>query len=118
MINNMNFGEAIAALKAGYKVSRSGWNGKEMYLTLIRAGNAMHQGFPMQDCIGMKTANGLMQPGWLASQADMLSGDWTSDQPVRDDIQGAEDFSLLRTEKGQVITGAIETDSGIVLTEG
>ena len=36
----------------------------------------MWKGFPMQDCIGMKTADDKMQPGWLASQADMLAEDW------------------------------------------
>lgn len=30
----------------------------------------------MQDCIGMKTADNKMQPGWLASQIDILSEDW------------------------------------------
>ena len=72
----MNFGEAIAALKAGKKVAREGWNGKGMWLVLIRAGNAMSHGFEMQDCIGMKTATNVMQPGWLASQNDMLAEDW------------------------------------------
>lgn len=71
-----NFSEAIALLKQGHKVARAGWNGKGMYITLIPAGNAMFQGYPMQDCLGMKTANDLMQPGWLASQNDMLSEDW------------------------------------------
>lgn len=51
-----------------------------MWLVLIRAGNAMHRSaagaFDMRDCIGMKTADGAMQPGWLASQADMLANDW------------------------------------------
>lgn len=77
----MNFGEAIEALKRGERVQRSGWNGKGMWLVLIRAGNAMHTstagGFDMQDCIGMKTAQGAMQPGWLASQPDMLAEDWS-----------------------------------------
>ncbi|MEG0380556.1 MAG: DUF2829 domain-containing protein [Kurthia sp.] len=72
----MNFGKALEVLKNGGKVAREGWNGKGMYLTLIPAGNAMFQGYPMQNCIGMKTANNLMQPGWLASQADMLAEDW------------------------------------------
>ena len=72
----LNFGEALEALKNGEKVQRIGWNGKGMYITLIKAGNAMHDGFDMQDCIGMKTANNLMQPGWLASQNDMLAEDW------------------------------------------
>jgi hypothetical protein len=76
----MTFGEAIEALKSGKRVCRAGWNGKGMWLVLIRAGNAMHTShagsFDMQDCIGLKTAAGVMQPGWLASQADMLSEDW------------------------------------------
>jgi hypothetical protein len=72
----MSFGQALDLLKLGSKISRLGWNGKRMWLVLIPAGNAMHFGYDMQDCIGMKTANDEMQPGWLASQADMLSNDW------------------------------------------
>jgi hypothetical protein len=76
----MNFGEAIEAMKAGKRVARAGWNGKGMWLVLILAGNAVHRSrageFDMQNCIGMKTAQGGMQPGWLASQADMLAEDW------------------------------------------
>ena len=72
----MNFGQAIEALKIGKKVARKGWNGKDMFLILIPAGNAMYCGYDMQDCIGMKTANGVMQPGWVASQNDMLAEDW------------------------------------------
>ena len=71
----IDFGKAIEELKVGKKVARKGWNGS-MYITLIPAGNAMHQGYNMQDCIGMKTANNEMQPGWLASQPDMLAEDW------------------------------------------
>jgi hypothetical protein len=31
----MNFGSALEALKSGMKVSRSGWNGKKMWLSLV-----------------------------------------------------------------------------------
>lgn len=76
----MNFGEAIEALKKGERVARKGWNGKGMWLVLILPGSPMHTflvgSSDMQPCIGMKTAPGTMQPGWLASQADMLSDDW------------------------------------------
>jgi len=76
----MNFGDAIEALKRGERVARQGWNGKGMWLVLIHPGNAMHRSnggsFDMQPCIGMKTAANVMQPGWLASQADMLADDW------------------------------------------
>ncbi|CAH0531858.1 hypothetical protein CTH30272_04106 [Allocatenococcus thiocycli] len=36
---------------------------------------------------------------------------------LRDAIQQAEQFGLLRTESGQVITGAVSSEDGIVLTE-
>lgn len=76
----MDFGQALTALKSGKRVSRSGWNGKGMWLILIKPGNAAHASaagtFPMQPCIGMKTATGDMQPGWLASQTDLLAEDW------------------------------------------
>jgi len=35
----MNFGQAIEALKAGKLVTRSGWNGRGMYLWLLPAAN-------------------------------------------------------------------------------
>lgn len=77
----MDFGFAIKALKEGKRVHRAGWNGKGMWLVLINPGNAMHTsqagGFDMQPCIGMKTATNVMQPGWLASQPDMLAEDWS-----------------------------------------
>ena len=34
MNENLNFGDAIKALKEGKKVARKGWNGKNMYLWL------------------------------------------------------------------------------------
>ena len=73
----MDFGDALRNLKAGTKVARKGWNGKGLYITLIPAGNAMHQGYDMQDCLGMKTVKNEMQPGWLASQTDLLANDWS-----------------------------------------
>ena len=80
--SGMSFGLAIEAMKKGKLVARSGWNGKGMWIVMIHPGNAMYTkvgtvgAFPMQPCIGMKTADGNMQPGWLASQADMLADDW------------------------------------------
>jgi len=65
----MTFGVALERLKLGRKIARSGWNGKGMHLYLTR-----FEGF--EPCIVMHTAQSLEQPGWLASQADMLSDDW------------------------------------------
>ena len=65
----MTFGDAIEALKGGRFIARKGWNGKGMYLYLHI--------FPGYDpCIVMYTAGKTHQPGWLASQADILANDW------------------------------------------
>lgn len=91
----MNFGEAIEALKHGARVSRSGWNGRGMWLVLLEPGgevlsNVGHlgrasdpdDGYPVLPCIAMKTAGGELCPGWLASQSDMLAEDWTEFEPL------------------------------------
>lgn len=65
----MTFGDAIFELKDSKKVARKGWNGKGMYLYLHT-----FEGF--LPCVVMVTAQGLHQPGWLASQPDILSDDW------------------------------------------
>ncbi len=76
----MAFGLALEAMKKGKKVARAGWNGKDMWLTLIE-GDA----YTLRDVfevdgkllpwIGMKTAGDDIVP-WLASQTDMLAEDW------------------------------------------
>ena len=75
----MTFGDAIAALKAGKRVARAGWNGKGMWLLLIENYQVgFHpdlKGLKLLPWIGMKTADGGFVP-WLASQTDMLSEDW------------------------------------------
>ena len=71
---SMTFGEALERLKEGQRVSRAGWNGKGMYLIL-----ETFKGFDdpaFEPCIVMFTADKKYQPGWLASQADMLAEDW------------------------------------------
>lgn len=83
MINS--FSQALDALKQGKKVSRTGWNGKGMFLYLVPGGE-----FPTRTdiakqefgdtveygpYIAMKTVQGNVVP-WLASQTDMLAEDW------------------------------------------
>ena len=85
----MKFGQAIEALKAGEKVQRAGWNGKGMWLILVPGSPNIKPvaGTPYSNAgvtnevninphIDMFTASGEMQPGWLASQTDMLAEDW------------------------------------------
>ncbi len=79
----MDFGEAIKALKGGLLVAREGWNGKNMHLyledhfhVLVGKGGGLEHTRKYEPCIIMFTAQGNHQPGWLASQADMLAEDW------------------------------------------
>jgi hypothetical protein len=77
MNKNLNFGQAIEALKQGYKVARQGWNGKGMWLKLIKGSQWDCSGEDSEKLpfIGMKTADNKFVP-WLASQTDILSEDW------------------------------------------
>jgi hypothetical protein len=87
---NLSFGQAIEALEDGQRVARSGWNGKGMWLRLVKTGsydvacgyvypNGTHeeaQGvISLLPWIGMKTADSKFVP-WLASQSDVLAKDW------------------------------------------
>lgn len=79
----MEFGDAIRALKSGKMVARSGWNGQGMHLYLedmlshvVPDGVFKGMKRSYEPCICMFTAQGKHQPGWLASQADMLADDW------------------------------------------
>ena len=94
---NLNFGEAIEALKQGKCVARKGWNGKGMCLWLNKGSHQSNilledvntEGVSIdlfergdEDTvtrlpnINMKTASGSTVTGWLASQTDMLAEDW------------------------------------------
>jgi hypothetical protein len=68
----MNFGQAIEALKLGLIVSRSGWNGKGMWLALQVPDEHSKMSLPY---IYMRTVTGDFVP-WLASQTDVLADDW------------------------------------------
>jgi hypothetical protein len=66
-----SFSSALEAIKLGKKVSRKGWNGKGMYIYLWECLDTHYEAN-----IVMFTADKKHQPGWLASQADMLAMDW------------------------------------------
>lgn len=68
--------EALEYALRGSRIARSGWNGKDQWVKKIPAGNATYQGYDMQDCLGLKNAQGQMQPGWLPSQGDIFAKDW------------------------------------------
>ena len=73
---NLNFGEAIEALKRGQRVTRPGWNGRGIYLWLLPAAEANGGEIEALGSIRMMTADKEVLTGWRASQSDMLSEDW------------------------------------------
>lgn len=94
---NFSFSYALLMIKAGRRVARAGWNGKGMFIVLMpelklppyntqgterkvndRTAKWIGEDQPL-DCqpyIAMYTAQKQWQPGWLASQADLLANDW------------------------------------------
>ncbi len=97
LTSGMPFGLAIEAMKKGNKVCRAGWNGKGMFIVYMaplylppfstsdtnrkvndRTAKFIGEDSPLdsQGYIAMFTATKQWQPGWLASQADILSDDW------------------------------------------
>ena len=84
----MDFGVAIRGLKDGRWVRRAGWNGKNMHVYLEEMGTAWMAHADVKGKIThsdrgkilphlvLFNAQGERQPGWVASQADMLAEDW------------------------------------------
>jgi hypothetical protein len=68
----MNFSDALAQLKLGARMARSGWNGKGMH---IQAQYPDEYSKMTQPYVYMKTADDELNP-WLCSQADMFAEDW------------------------------------------
>ena len=89
-----SFGDAIKYMKRGLRVARKGWNGKGMYVFYasdFQFGTKadLSEFNPTEDpecteenkvyvydCLVLRTADKRLQPGWLASQSDMLAEDW------------------------------------------
>jgi hypothetical protein len=93
----MDFGDVIRGLKVGRRYERAGWNGRGMFIVLMpelqlppyntqgearkvndRTAKWIGEDAPLncRPYIAMYNAQKEWQPGWLASQADMLAVDW------------------------------------------
>ena len=90
----MNFSKALELLKQGKKVARMLWNGKDMFIYLTEGSivayedltgaakkflnieNTQRTAACLNPHIDMKTADGAICIGWLASQTDILAEDW------------------------------------------
>lgn len=86
--HHTSFGEALTMLQRGKKISRRGWNGRNMYLLLIdnvSLGNFQKDNefdeelftlqYRLESIILLKTTSGKFVP-WCPSQTDILSEDW------------------------------------------
>lgn len=83
----MDFSDALILIKAGRKMQRKGWNGKDMFIFLVPGSTFEVNRPPLLGIypagteinyhghIDMKTADGTVVP-WLASQTDLLAEDW------------------------------------------
>lgn len=103
MKSHLTFSEALEAAKQGKRISREGWNGKGMFVSLNKGSCNFEsvQGVPSPESIthiegikrehfehgdtgtvtrlpnlDMKAATGSTVRGWLASQTDLLAEDW------------------------------------------
>lgn len=84
-MNESNFSNALSGLRSGKKWSRTGWNGKGMYLYLVPAAAypastdiaraEFGDTVPYQAYIAFKTNHSSVVP-WVASQTDLLADDW------------------------------------------
>ena len=90
---SLTFGDALAALKQGQKVARSGWNGKDQYVaaqaqkTTTEASkiwnphNKAHAEkiggqIDVAPYCTLKTAQDTLAMGWVPSTGDLFANDW------------------------------------------
>lgn len=73
-----DFGAALAALREGRSVARTGWNGKGLKVTLQTPD--AHSKMSLPYLYMSYPADAINTPGanvpWLASQTDLLAQDW------------------------------------------
>ena len=117
----LDFGQALRALKKGYKVARLGWNGKGMFLWLkpgmtiksdwcrdpVLKQIADHHGGEIEAlgtiCMFTRDSTGRREvlTGWLASQSDMLCEDWAVLDMMESHHINVEWLEELRPKKGE-----------------
>lgn len=68
-----DFSWMLRQLKSGERMTRAGWNGKDMWIELQTPDEHSKMSLPY---IYLRTVTGDLVP-WLASQTDLLSDDWS-----------------------------------------
>ena len=96
MIENQNFGQAVEALKVGKRVSRSGWNGKGMFVFMQVPSEINEDIIPKMQSLPLlvkeefirrggnityQNQMAIVYPdnsihGWAPSGSDSLASDW------------------------------------------
>lgn len=83
----ISFSKALEGIKKGHRLSRRGWNGKNMFVFLVEGSTFEVDRPPLNKIyrngkkinyrghIDMKAVDESIGP-WLASQTDLLSEDW------------------------------------------
>lgn len=83
----MNFSEALHQLKYGARMARVGWNGKGMFVFLVKGSQfevnraPLNEFYPMgtpvtyRPHLDMQAADGTVGV-WTASHTDLLADDW------------------------------------------
>lgn len=83
----LTFEQALHLVKNGKRVARSGWNGKGMFIFLVRGSTFKVDRPPLlgiyeegteiryHSHVDMRTADGFIVP-WTVSQTDLLAHDW------------------------------------------
>lgn len=83
----MTFSEALVEIKKGKRLARSGWNGADMFVFLVKGSSFIVNREPLLSIFGegtlvdyhahidMKTSDNKVVP-WVVSQADLLAEDW------------------------------------------
>lgn len=87
MTTNLNFGQAIEALKRGERVARAGWNGKGMFAFYVNGSKFNVNRAPLNNIypegteveyrphIDLKAADGTVGV-WNPNMMDILAEDW------------------------------------------
>lgn len=95
-MSNLSFGDAIAALKQGLRVSRVGWNGKGMFIFMQVPSEIQTEVIPKMQSLPNSVKNEFLRRGgnikyknqlamvypdntifgWIASPSDVLEEDW------------------------------------------
>ena len=104
------FSKALEDLKAGKRVTRKGWNGKDMFLFLVPGSHFTVNRPPLLGIypegteidyhahIDIRAADGQIVP-WLASQADLLADDWVGFVETDEEVAAKYQQSLEEAEE-------------------